>query len=146
MNVDIVPASASDFATARGWLEDAGLPVEDLTDRRSGRFLVASLNGVAVGMVGLEHFGTVGLLRSLVVEPSGRARGVGRQLVAALEDAARAAGVRELWLLTIDADRYFERLGYLRRGRDAAPDAIRATAEFSGLCPGDAVLMHKQLG
>ena len=48
-------------------------------------------------------------------------------------------------MLTIDADSFFEKLDYVARGRDVAPDAIRDTEEFSTLCPGDAVLMSKAL-
>jgi len=54
-------------------------------------------------------------------------------------------GVDELWLLTIDADAFFVSLGYETRERSEAPEAIRNTEEFSGLCPEDAVLMSKQL-
>ena len=108
-------------------------------------FLLAEVNDRTVGMVGIEKFDSVGLLRSLVVDRSGRNRGVGGKLVAALENRAIAAGVRDLWLLTIDADRYFLRLGYEVMDRSLAPESIRLTAEFSSLCPGDAVLMRKQL-
>ncbi len=62
-----------------------------------------------------------------------------------LHDACRQQAVQEVWLLTIDADPFFEKLGYVVRTRDAAPDVIRGTAEFSSLCPGDAVLMSKEL-
>jgi amino-acid N-acetyltransferase len=87
----------------------------------------------------------VGLLRSLVVDPGSRAAGVGRQLVAELEAHAGRSGIEELWLLTIDADRYFRALGYTVKERGEAPAAIRRTAEFSRLCPGDATLMHKAI-
>jgi len=65
--------------------------------------------------------------------------------VAALESQAASQGIRELWLLTIDADAWFEKLGYGARQRDQAPEAITRTAEFASLCPGDAVLMQKTL-
>jgi amino-acid N-acetyltransferase len=97
------------------------------------------------GVIGLESFENLGLLRSLVVSRAARGSGIGAALVAALEAVCRELGVRELWLLTIDADAFFAKLGYVTRSRDAAPEAIRNTAEFSGLCPGDAVLMSKEL-
>ena len=62
-----------------------------------------------------------------------------------LEVTAAAKGVSELWLLTIDADPFFSQLGYAIVGRDAVPDAIASTAEFTDLCPGDAVLMQKTI-
>ncbi len=122
-------------------LSDAGLPLDDLAVDHLA--FVAEEDGELHGLIGLERFGEVGLLRSLVVASHSRGRGLGRKLVSALEAHARDCGVAELWLLTIDADAFFERLGYGVRRRDAAPDAIRATAEFSVLCPADAVLMSK---
>ena len=52
-----------------------------------------------------------GLLRSL--------------LVAALEASAAERKVRELWLLTIDAEHFFARLAYKATARAAAPAAIQ---------------------
>ena len=108
-------------------------------------FLVALADESPVGMIGIEKFGDVGLLRSLVVDPSARSGGIGARLVAALESMAAERGIAELWLLTIDADAYFSRLGYSVTDRSRAPDVIRRTHEFSSLCPGDATLMRKSL-
>ena len=141
----ITQGSESDLATLKSWLAVAGLPLEDLTAAHMRNFLIAVASDTAVGMIGLEQFNDVGLLRSLVVEPSVRRRGAGRALVAALETQATSAGVRELWLLTIDADDYFARLGFEIMDRDAAPATIQMTDEFSNLCPGDATLMRKNL-
>jgi len=134
---------SSDLGAAVRLLLDAGLPLDDLTADHLA--LVAEEDGELHGLIGLELFGGVGLLRSLVVASHYRSRGLGVALVGALETHARDCGVAELWLLTIDADAFFERLGYGVRRRDAAPDAIRATAEFSALCPADAVLMSKSI-
>lgn len=142
----IRPGMAEDFATVTAWLDAAGLPTADLTEAHMDDFLVAVADDSPVGMVGLEEFNGVGLLRSLVVDPGARSTGIGRQLVAALEANAISKGVKELWLLTIDADAYFARLGYGVKSRDIAPLCIRNTQEFSGLCPGDAVLMKKSIG
>ncbi|MDH3614777.1 MAG: arsenic resistance N-acetyltransferase ArsN2 [Gammaproteobacteria bacterium] len=141
----IRPATDSDLSAAQSWLAGASLPVDDLTTDHMQNFLVALTNDRPVGVIGLEQFGKVGLLRSLVVDPTLRNGGIGRQLVAALETRAAESGVSELWLLTIDADRYFSRLAYVVVDRNDAPEAIRNTDEFSKLCPGDAVLMWKRL-
>jgi len=140
---EIRRAHHRDFDAARHVLTDAGLPVEDLSVEHLA--FVAESDGRFVGVIGLESFGPIGLLRSLVVSEKARADGLGRRLVAALETSEREQDTEELWLLTIDADPYFQRLGYIVRDRANAPPAIRATAEFSRLCPGDAVLMSKML-
>lgn len=144
-SADIRPARPGDLATLQSWLAAEGLPTDDLTPELMQAFLVLSGHGAPVGMIGLEAYGGVGLLRSLVVTEAARGVGAGRALVDALEAKAVAQGVSELWLLTIDADRWFARQGYRTRDRGAAPQAIRNTREFSGLCPGDAVLMSKAL-
>jgi amino-acid N-acetyltransferase len=145
MTIGIGPATAAQFEAGREWLGAAGLPIQDLAPTHAADFLFATANGNPAGMIGLERFGHVGLLRSLIVDSASRGAGIGSKLVAALEATATQAGIAELWLLTVDADRYFESFGYAACGRDAAPDAIRATAEFSSLCPDSAVLMRKRL-
>ena len=144
-NLEIRPATHSDIGTAKRLLEAAGLPIDDIDGKDPATFLAATVGETPVGIIGLEQFDGVGLLRSLIVEPSFRGAGLGRVLVAALESHAGSRGVGELWLLTIDADQWFARLDYVTRDREDAPDAIRSTEEFSGLCPDDAVLMSKRL-
>jgi len=136
-------ATAQDLPAALQLLRDAELPVADLCAGRLA--LVAYKQQDVQGIIGLESFENLGLLRSLVVSRADRGSGVGAALVTALEAACQERGLQELWLLTIDADPFFGRLGYAVRSRDAAPDAIRGTEEFSKLCPGDAVLMSKEL-
>jgi amino-acid N-acetyltransferase len=145
IEVDIRRARRGDFAAVSSLLRDARLPVEDLSEERMADFFVASRGGFPAGAIGVEAFSQVGLLRSLVVDPESRAAGLGRMLVAALEAHARRRGLTELWLLTIDAERYFRALGYTAKQRSEAPAAIRETAEFSRLCPGSAVLMYRKL-
>ena len=139
------PGTGEDLAVVTAWLDAAGLPTADLTAAHMENFLVAVGNETPVGMVGLEELGDVGLLRSLVVDPGTRSAGIGRQLVAALEANAVSKGITELWLLTIDADRYFAALGYETEERRSAPESVRGSKEFSALCPDDAVLMRKRL-
>lgn len=143
-------ASHSDWQNVRRLIDDAGLPVSDLGPDRLEDFLVAERSGASrtetLGTVGLQRFNHTGLLRSLVVNRGARRAGLGRRLVSALEANARCKGVTDLWLLTIDAERYFEGLGYTMMSRDSAPESIRQTEEFSGLCPDGAYLMRKILG
>jgi len=54
--------------------------------------------------------------------------------------------VRELYLLTTTAERFFATRGYAGIERERVPDTVRASAEFSALCPASAVVMRKALG
>jgi N-acetylglutamate synthase-like GNAT family acetyltransferase len=144
MTLAIRPATAADLAPTVELLETAGLPVADLTVGKLA--FAADKDEVFQGIICLESFGPIAFLRSLVVAADGRGTGIGAALVTALEVACLSNNVDEMWLLTINADRFFSKLGYETRDRVAAPDAIRGTAEFSGLCPVDAILMSKKLG
>ncbi len=144
-DIEIRPAQAWDLTVATAWLSAEGLPIDDLTVDHMDSFIVATQAGKPVGMIGIEKFTEVGLLRSLIVDTACRGAGLGARLVKALELSARNEHIDELWLLTIDADPFFARHGYVVVERDAAPKAIRNTAEFSTLCPGDAVLMCKHM-
>ena len=137
MSVAIRRAREPDFAVVTDLLAASDLPVDDLVPAHLA--FVAEEGGKLLGGIGLEGFGDVGLLRSLIVAQAARSMGIGARLVAALEDEARSRRIGELWLLTIDADAYFAGLGYAARERDDAPPVIRATAQFSDLCPGTAV-------
>lgn len=144
-NFVIRPADASDLPTAVAWLQGEGLPIADLTSAHMQDFLVALQDGTPIGMIGLEAHADCGLLRSLYVAKDSRSTGAGARLITALEAKAKEHQMQQLWLLTIDADTFFLRHGYAVMPRAAAPAAIQTSAEFSSLCPGDAVLMRKQL-
>jgi arsenate reductase len=85
------------------------------------------------------------LLRSLVVDAGRRGTGEGAALLRHAESQARARGVRTLYLLTTTAEPFFARHGYARAAREAAPPAIRATREFSGICPASSAFMSRDL-
>ena len=138
-------AMPDDWYAVRELLLASGLPVDDLGPERLDGFLIAEDDDVVVGLVGLEVLGNVGLLRSLVVEENARRAGLGGKLVGALESAAEAAGIAELWLLTIDAEKFFQRHNYEIMDRQAAPDEVQRSDEFSSLCPDTAYLMRKKL-
>lgn len=147
--MNIRPATPQDEERVRDLLADARLPIMDLDrgapDQSRVEFLVAENVDGIVGAIGLQAFGNVGLLRSLVLAPSIRGAGHGSRLLAALEAAARARGVDELLLLTETAAPFFSKHGYVVADRGAAPASIRETAEFRALCPATATCMSKRL-
>jgi amino-acid N-acetyltransferase len=138
-------AGKVELAYVERLLREAELPHEDVRDS-DGRFLVAERDGERVGGGGLESHGDAALLRSLVVEPSVRGEGYGRALTEELIRLARADHARAVYLLTTTAASFFEQLGFERVERDAVPDALRASREFSELCPASATCMRRPLG
>lgn len=121
------------------------LPVADIAPTASVQFFGRRSDSELVGVVGLELYGSVALLRSLAVSPANRNVGMGRALVAFAESHAASRGVTSLFLLTTTAAPFFAKRGYLPASRGDAPEPIAATAQFSGLCPASSTFMGKRL-
>ena len=126
-------------------LTEAQLPVADLASSHSLNLLGIRDGGRLLGVVGVEVYGSVGLLRSLAVEPAHRKSGLGVSLVSNAETWAAEQGVETLYLLTTTAAQFFARRGYEAAPRSEAPAAIAATAQFSDLCPASSTFMRKVL-
>lgn len=132
-------------AATRRLLSECNLPTEDLSDHHFEHFFGCGKSEAPSGVVGLELYGSAALLRSLAVCQAVRGRGCAKRLVAEAEAHARDLGVRNIYLLTNTAKPLFESLGYTEAARELAPAAIRATREFSSLCPESASFMVKNL-
>ncbi len=122
-------------------LASCDLPVADLTTSQALQLFGAFADAELVGVVGLEMYPSVALLRSLAVAPALRGKGLGDRLVRFAEQRAEAQGVASVYLLTTTAASYFEKRGYAVATRSDAPEAIRATTQFSGMCPASSILM-----
>jgi amino-acid N-acetyltransferase len=146
--MNIEPFPGSDRDDIMRLLSEAKLPTEDLKMETLKNFLMArEENGTTVGVVGVELLQEAGLLRSLVVHPSCRGRGLGKQLTNEVEAYAREEkGVKAIFLLTMTAAVFFPRLGYQVTQRFNVPQRIAETFEFKSACPVSAVCLHKNLG
>lgn len=141
----IGPATANDWQGIMNLLDRANLPIADLNDTQLPHFLVARDGAALAGAVAVQPFGSIGLLRSLVVDSAFRGEGVGKILVHTAETLARDSGLSSLILLTTTAAPFFDRLGYARIERDEAPSGVHGSAEFTRLCPSNAICMRKPL-
>lgn len=126
-------------------LTGEGLPVTDLTDGSLEHFFYIGPDGSPTALVGLEMYATDALLRSLVVVPDARTKGMGSAIVRHAEDYAASRHVHAIYLLTTTAESFFARLGYRRLDRTHAPPSIQSTREFAGLCPASSAFMIKRL-
>jgi amino-acid N-acetyltransferase len=143
--IAIARARPSDEEAIRDLLRASGLPTEDLAAGSFDRFLAARSEGTVVGAVGFETYGAIAMVRSLAVSPECRKQGVASKLLSAAEQHAASDGADTLFGLTMTAEGFLAKRGYERIERVDAPDEIRRTAEFTGLCPESAVLMRKIL-
>lgn len=126
-------------------LSESGLPIADITAQHLLHFFGCGSDAKLEGVVGLELCGETALLRSLAVAPERRGSGLGSRLVAYAERHARDQGIKSLYLLTMTAEAFFLRRGYARLPREKAPEAIRNTKEFGGICPLSSAFMAKHL-
>jgi amino-acid N-acetyltransferase len=127
-------------------LKSNHLPTEDLKPPSRALLFGYRRDRELLGLVGLELYGPVALLRSLVVAATQRGTGLGTALVEFAERHACQCGVGAVYLLTTTAEKFFESRGYVRAPRDEAPAAIASTDQFSNLCPSSSAFMSKRLG
>jgi amino-acid N-acetyltransferase len=139
--MDLRPLTQLDLNAAHGLLAAHDLPIDDLAD--PAITLIGAFEAKAlVGVVGLQACGDCGLLRSLAVESGARSRGCGRVLSEYVLALAASRGMRPVFLLTTNAADYFARLGFETIEREDVPASIRATSQFSSLCPASARVMR----
>ena len=126
-------------------LNRCSLPTSDLTKNDMVQLFGAYQNENLIACIGVEIYDNAALLRSLAVGSEHRANGIGRKLSRHIEKFCQQEGVKEIYLLTETADKYFERLGYSLQGREDAPASIKGTTQFSGLCPSSSKFMIKRI-
>ena len=135
----IMPASEDDRGELEALLRAANLPLDGLDDAFPRGFALARIDGALVGAAGVEQWDDHGLLRSVAVAASHRKQHIAEALVADRlawamsllhDDALGTRPIATLPLLTLDADRYFERLGFARIGRDQLPAALARSSQL----------------
>jgi amino-acid N-acetyltransferase len=139
-------ASSAELPEIAAALAQANLPIADLGSPGRRFYCARGQDGRRIGFSGLEVYGTDALLRSVVVMPRERGRGLGRSIVALTLDQAAALGAQKVFLLTTGAQSFFAHLGFATISRKTVSAAIAATAEFERLCPASATCMMKIVG
>ena len=138
-------ATPVDEPAIEGLLASAGLPLDGLAEAFEHGVVARDGQGL-VGAAAVELYGDSGLLRSVVVDSGHRGVGLGGRLVGEAEGVARAAGVRELYLVTETAADWFPRLGYRLIDLETARAAVGTSVEFTLSCAASGVAMRRRLG
>jgi amino-acid N-acetyltransferase len=141
--VNIVPASQNSFSAAIDLLKKNNLPTEDLSP--GTQLFVIEEGDEVVATVAVEYDYNDALLRSLSVSEEKRTSGIGKKLVVFVEDYVKKQGVQNIYLLTTTAEDFFLKRGYKTIGRNAVPDFIKNTSEYSVVCASSSTLMKKEL-
>lgn len=108
-------------------------------------YLILKSNQTILGVCGLEPYNSVGLLRSLAIQPKIQNKGLGTILLHAMIDKARELHIENLYLLTNTAENFYLKNGFCTIPREFAPQAIQTTGEFSHMCPVSSKFMKKSL-
>ena len=130
--IDLRSATHDDWPAIAALLEQQHLPLDGAADHLPG-FVVATREGVVVGVGGLELHGEAALLRSLAVATHGQ--GLGSRLVSALLEQARERRAAVVVLLTTTAAAFFPRFGFMPVTREDVPHAAARIRGVSGRLP-----------
>ncbi len=142
--IKIRSANQNDFDAVAILLSAEKLPVDDI-DSSLNNFFAAVDGNEIVGAIGLEVYGKYGLLRSMITNSAYRNKGIAAKLVQRLFEHAQSLSLKEIYLLTETAEKYFANKGFAAVQRDHVPEAIKQSQEFSHVCPSTAIVMKKEI-
>ncbi|WP_426342357.1 arsenic resistance N-acetyltransferase ArsN2 [Pseudoduganella sp. S-14] len=145
LDLEFRNATAADWPAIETLLTTGGLPLDGAREHLD--FFIVGVRGNAIRCVaGFELYGGVALLRSVAVSDALRGKGAGALLLDAIRAKAQAEGVEVLYLLTTTAAAFFGKRGFQQIERSSAPDVIKASREFQGVCPASATMMVASIG
>ena len=136
-------AHEGDLPAVRRLLAAQALPLDGVDEQLT--MVVAKDGDTLLGAAAVELYADGALLRSVVVDPDARGRGLGYRLTEAALRVAKERGADTAFLLTTTAEAFFPRLGFERIAREDVPVSVQASVEFKFACPASAVVMRKRL-
>lgn len=131
MEISAQKVSHRELSDIRTVLLSEGLPVETVLSAPITFFQLVTDTGARIGWGGLEIYDNQAVLRSVVIRSALRKTGAGSILVKALIQEAKNVGLKKIWLLTNNAENFFEKLGFRHALRTDAPKAIQSCEEFT---------------
>ena len=143
--ISIRPAESGDRGAIAERLSANKLLSLDETAQFGPQYAVAvNADGLLVCVAGYERYGADILLRSVAVSEPWRSTGIGARLTAD-RAFAKAQGCEAAYLLTETARSYWERHGFSQIDRDAAPEGVTRTHEWSAACTVSGTAMFRSL-
>jgi phosphoglycolate/pyridoxal phosphate phosphatase family enzyme len=137
-------ASGPDLPSIASLLHDGGLPAGGARERL-GRTVVAQAERRVIGTAAWEPVGDDALLRSVAIAADVRWRGVGMLVVAATLRQAARTGIRDVYLVTANAESFFARSGFRTIVREELPPAVGSHRQITRECPDGAPVMRLTL-
>ena len=143
VDIDVTRATEADRDVVVALVQAARLPLAGFEHVRE--IVVARREGRIVGTAALEVYAGGALLRSVAVEAAERGTGIGRAVVDAALERAKGLGMPAVYLLTVKNVAYYAKFGFAAIERDAVPDTVKASVEFTTACPAGAIVMWRAL-
>lgn len=143
-SVLVSQASRESVEDAKILLQSLQLPLDGVEDQFEN-FLLLFLNQELIGLIGLEIYGSIGLLRSLAVKTEYQGNKLGSLLTDRIIEKCKKLGIQSIYLLTETAKDFFLKKGFTILNRDEAPLILHQAKEFAYTCPESATLMKKTL-
>jgi 4-nitrophenyl phosphatase len=138
---EVRAASGPDLPHIATMLHHGGLPAGAARERL-GRTMVAETDRKPIATASWEQFDGTGLLRSVAVQPEVRRAGAGTVVVAATLKRMLQDGVRDVYLVTESAERFFAACGFKTIEREDLPEEIKKHPQLVRECPASAPAMH----
>src|SRR5688572_30438706 len=131
------------------FLHENKLPHQDIAESLTtkGRIFLGYYDdaGDLIGSGGLEIYGDSALLRSVAVKENARGKELGKKIVDDLVTQARNSKINNIFLLTETAKDFFTKKGFTIVSRESVPPHVRASSEFTHVCPSSAICMFYKL-
>jgi amino-acid N-acetyltransferase len=142
MDIAIEPARPDDVDAVLRLLDENKLPRDGWRDHLDTT-VVARRADEVVGVAALEIYADGALMRSVAVAPALQGQGLGHRLTTAVLQMAHERHIRQTYLLTTTAERFFPKFGFERIERRDVPVSVQQSVEFRSACPASAVVMRK---
>jgi 4-nitrophenyl phosphatase len=137
-------ASGPDLPPIASMLHAGGLMTGSARER-VGRTMVAEADRRPIATAAWEPCDGGALLRSVAVDGEHRRAGAGTIVVAATLRRILEAGIRDVYLVTENADRFFSSCGFRAIDRDDLPDGIAVHPQVVRECSAQATAMRLTL-
>lgn len=133
MSIVVRLAKKNDMINMLQLLEKANLNTEGLAENLDNFLVVEDVRQsepYVVGMVGLEIYGDLGILRSLVLRSESWNSKVGVELLSLIIGYGWKKGLREIYLMTQISQDFFEYWGFVEVTWDDLPEHLRQSSQF----------------
>jgi len=131
-NITFTGALSDDLGDILDLLSQVQLPHDGVAENLNGFLLARDESSKLIATIGLEQYGTTGLLRSAAVAPAYQGCGIGSQLAEKLLERATNNGVERVVLLTSTASEFFaRRFGFCETSRSVFDKELAGSSEWN---------------